>query len=98
VPLVGLYQHYARHDDGRLGRLAATCGCSGVDALGERIEALLAELDLAARLRLHLRDRGQVLALTSEMFTPGRADNSFVPLDEPALVGVLTASLATIGM
>jgi alcohol dehydrogenase len=94
LPLPGLFRYYAQHDDGRLHRLAQTCGLPDTAALGAALHTLLTDVDLGTRLRTHLTDTAQVHRLIPEMFTPGRADNSFVTLDQTALTDVLTTSLA----
>lgn len=74
--LPALLRFNARADDGRLAELAASVGFSGTADFARGLESLFDAVDMAGHLAEWIPGRGQALALTERMFTPGRADNN----------------------
>ncbi len=71
-----LLRYNAEADDGRLKRLALCLGHDNTPELADRINHLLLGLDVPNFLAAYGLKEEQALALTHEMFTPGRADNN----------------------
>lgn len=74
-----LLRYNAEADDGRLKRLALCLGHDDTPGLADAVNNLLCSLDVPGFLVAYGLEEEQALALTHEMFTPGRADNNLRP-------------------
>ena len=84
-------RHNLRADDGRFKQLAqALTGTSRALDLVPVFDGLHLNLQVAARLRKYVPDLAAMLALSPEMFTPGRADNSLQPVTQQDVQRILT--------
>lgn len=79
-------------EPGRLGIAADASGFAGPEALVTGIEALLADLGLAAVVASHIPDPNALHALIPDMYTPGRSDNFLLPVDAALLGRIIDAS------
>src|SRR5699024_4556544 len=84
-------RHKLPADAGRFKQLAqALTGTSRALDLVPVFDGLHLNLQVAARLRKHVPDLAAMLALSPEMFTPGRADNSLQPVTQQDVQRILT--------
>lgn len=85
-------RHNLKADDGRFGRLATALAGKGASlmALVDSFDALHAELHVGARVREMIGDLGALLPLSSEMLTPGRADNNLAEVDSTLVSSILS--------
>lgn len=74
-----LLNYNAANDDGRLKSLAVGLGYSDTPELADALTDLLHYFDVPGFFSAHKLNEEQSLALTHEMFTPGRADNNMRP-------------------
>ena len=72
-----------------LAEVVALNGLGDAAALVARLDAVLAGTDLRALVAADLPETEAVLALRSEMFTPGRSDNFILPVDHDMLSRII---------
>ncbi|MDZ7906649.1 MAG: phosphonoacetaldehyde reductase [Cypionkella sp.] len=75
-----------------LASVVAISGRSDGAAVLTELAAVLAMCDLDQAIAAHLPNVDAVIALQPEMFTPGRADNFMLPMDNDKLSQILRAS------
>ncbi len=75
-----------------LAEIAALTGHGTPGALVDALQSVLNQLDLRASVRSQLGDDNAVLALRSEMYTPGRSDNFVLPVTHDLLADVIRDS------
>ena len=83
-------------DDGRLASLARSLGYAGTRELGASLTDLFEQLEIRERLAAHLPSRTEISALSSEMFTPGRAENNLREAAEENVRAIVSEALATL--
>src|SRR5690606_38121554 len=83
-------------DDGRLASLARSLGYAGTRELGASLTDLFEQLEIRERLAAHLPSRTEISALSSEMFTPGRAENNLREASEENVRAIVSEALATL--
>jgi alcohol dehydrogenase len=71
-----LLEFNAASDDGRLADLARCVGYSGAGELARGLAGLFDQLGVGEYLSKYLPDRQSVMALSDQMFAPGRAENN----------------------
>lgn len=91
--LPALLRFNGEADDGRLSDLARALGHSEITALESRLHDLLDKVDMRALFLRCIPDKREVLALTRDMLTPGRADNNLRVATEEDILPVLASSL-----
>lgn len=96
--LPALLRFNAARDDGRLEALARCLGHADTAALAAGLEALLDELGMRDRLAAHLPDRRSIIALSHEMFAPGRAENNLRQASEDEAKALVTEALDALGL
>ena len=84
-------------DDGRLLILSRSLGFKCLDQLQEALSSLMERLDMNQYLAKYLPDSDSVIALTDEMFTPGRAENNLRQATERDVRALLTRAIKTAG-
>ena len=75
-----------------LEEVAALCGYGSASALVMALHDLLRDMDVEARCRADLPNTETLLALRDEMYTPGRADNFIIGMDNETLAQLLACS------
>ena len=85
-------------DDGRLAHLARAVGYAGTDDLAVELTALFQRLGIGTILTRYLPDRSSILALSDQMFAPGRAENNLREATEDQVSALVTDSLDTLGL
>ncbi|MDQ2069903.1 phosphonoacetaldehyde reductase [Natronospira bacteriovora] len=91
--LPALMRFNAASDDGRLLDLARAIGFDSIDAFSGALERLFDELDVGHFLRRYIPSPDAALALSEQMFTPGRADNNLRAATQEDVVQILRDSL-----
>jgi alcohol dehydrogenase len=76
-------------DDTRFKQLACCMGCQDIDELDESVDRLVKELKVVERVRGFIPSMEKLRDLSSEMYTPGRADNNLAPVDENVITRIL---------
>jgi phosphonate metabolism-associated iron-containing alcohol dehydrogenase len=93
-------RHNLGADDGRFRRLAVALepalGTIGIVGLVRLFERFNHELDVAHKIRIAVGDLGALLALTDEMFSPGRAENSLKEVTHDSVKDILKISWGAI--
>jgi hypothetical protein len=64
-------------------------GCQDIDELDESVDRLVKELKVVERVRGFIPSMEKLRDLSSEMYTPGRADNNLAPVDENVITRIL---------
>jgi len=84
-------RHNLTADDGRFRRLADLLEAEADDReeLVRRFDELNRRLAVPEQVRATIGNRGALMALTDEMFTPGRADNALAAVDKDAVQWIL---------
>jgi phosphonate metabolism-associated iron-containing alcohol dehydrogenase len=95
--LPALLTFNAEVDDGRLAHLARGVGYAGTDVLAVELTALLERLGIGEILARYLPDRSSILALSGQMFAPGRAENNLRDATEDQVRALVTDSLDALG-
>lgn len=80
-------------DDGRLQDLARACGHASIAGLEQGLKEMFMHLRVGAIFARYVGADREVLALTGEMFTPGRADNNLRAASREDVAGIVQASL-----
>lgn len=96
--LPALLTFNAEEDDGRLAHLARGVGYAGTDDLADALTALFQRLGIGKILARYLPDRASVLALSDQMFAPGRAENNLREATEDQVGALVTDSLEALGL
>jgi alcohol dehydrogenase len=91
--LPGLLEFNSRSDDGRLSDLARSLGYESAGKLARGIAELFDQLGVGDYLSAYLPNRQSVMALSSEMFAPGRAENNLRAATEDEVRTILTEAL-----
>jgi alcohol dehydrogenase len=95
--LPALLTFNAEVDDGRLAHLARGVGYAGTDDLAVELTALFERLGIGEILARYLPDRSSILALSDQMFAPGRAENNLREATEDQVSALVTDSLDALG-
>jgi alcohol dehydrogenase len=74
--LPALLEFNAASDDGRLADLVRSLGYTSTREFASDLSSLFRQLGVGAYLSAYLPDRQAVMALSSQMFAPGRAENN----------------------
>jgi alcohol dehydrogenase len=74
--LPALLEFNAASDDGRLADLARSLGYASTREFANGLSSLFRRLGVGGYLSAYLPDRQSVMALSSQMFAPGRAENN----------------------
>ena len=74
--LPALLTFNAVEDDGRLAMLARSLGASDAAELAGQISSLFEELDVHRHMAKYVPGKQSIMALSDQMFMPGRADNN----------------------
>jgi alcohol dehydrogenase len=85
-------------DDGRLTHLARGVGYAGTDDLAVALTTLFERLDVGKILARYLPDRASIVALSDQMFTPGRAENNLRHAAEDQVNKLVNESLDALGL
>jgi alcohol dehydrogenase len=85
-------------DDGRLTHLARGVGYAGTDDLAVALTTLFERLDVGKILARYLPDRAAIVALSDQMFTPGRAENNLRHAAEDQVNKLVNESLDALGL
>jgi alcohol dehydrogenase len=91
--LPALLRFNAQADDGRLADLARSLGYHTPVALADALSDLFATLEIGTYLRKYVPDRASVMALTGQMFAPGRAENNLRAAAETDVQALVTSAL-----
>jgi alcohol dehydrogenase len=91
--LPALLAFNAASDDGRLADLARSLGYADTDGLSEGLYQLFQRLEVGRYLGRYLPDRTSIMALSGQMFAPGRAENNLREASEPDVRDLLTEAL-----
>jgi alcohol dehydrogenase len=91
--LPALLRFNAQADDGRLADLARSLGYHTPVALADALSDLFATLEIGTYLRKYGPDRASVMALTGQMFAPGRAENNLRAAAETDVQALVTSAL-----
>lgn len=94
--LPGLLKFNAGADDGRLRQLAQSLGYEHAEALADALDELFAMLEIGNYLQKYLPDRSSVMALSSQMFAPGRAENNLRTATEDDVRALVSNSLGSL--
>ncbi len=94
--LPALLAFNAASDDGRLADLARSLGYPGATELAQGLSDLYERLGVGPYVARYLPDRSSVLALSSTMFAPGRAENNLRSASEEQVRKIITESLDTL--
>jgi alcohol dehydrogenase len=86
--------HFAASDDGRLSDLARALGETSIQGAVDRLKTLLNEMDVGAELSATTVSISAVRGLRDELMTPGRGDNTFVPLTAATALDIAVGSLS----
>jgi alcohol dehydrogenase len=95
--LPALLTFNAEVDDGRLAHFARGVGYAGTDDLAVELTALFERLGIGKFLARYLPDRSSILALSDQMFAPGRAENNLREATEDQVSALVTDSLDALG-
>lgn len=82
----------SERDDGRLGAAAFELGFAGPDLLAAELERIFETCRVGEHLRRYVPSAAALLGRVDEMFQPGRADNTMLPLNREHVLGVLRES------
>jgi alcohol dehydrogenase len=85
-------------DDGRLTDLAHAVGYATTDDLAIALTALFERLGVGKFLAAYLPDRSSILALSDQMFAPGRAENNLGHASEDQVSKLVNESLDALGL
>ena len=88
----------AASDDGRLADLARAVGYSDTDSLAGDLTGLFERLDVGGYLSRYLPDRSSIMALSNQMFAPGRAENNLRRASEDEVKSLVNESLDALGL
>lgn len=91
--LPALLAFNAAIDDGRLEALARSLGYAEVRDLAAGLADLLVRLRMRERLAAHLPHRNEIIALSGEMFAPGRAENNLRKASEEDVRAIVSEAL-----
>jgi alcohol dehydrogenase len=80
--LPALLEFNSLSDDGRLADLALSLGYANARALARALSGLFERLGVGGYVAGYLPDRQSVMALSAQMFAPGRAENNLRPATE----------------
>jgi alcohol dehydrogenase len=94
--LPALLAFNAASDDGRLADLARSLGYADADGLSEGLYRLFQRLEVGRYLAGYLPDRTSIMALSGQMFAPGRAENNLRDASESDVRDLLTQALDTL--
>ncbi|HEX6928640.1 MAG TPA: phosphonoacetaldehyde reductase [Gammaproteobacteria bacterium] len=94
--LPALMEFNAAADDGRLQDLARAVGCADIAEFAASLRDLFHRLDVAAIFGRYITDADAVMALTGNMFTPGRADNNLRAASADDVIAIVRQSLADV--
>jgi alcohol dehydrogenase len=83
-------------DDGRLADLARSLGFAGIEEFGRGLTRLFRQLNVGEYLSRYLPDRQSVMALSSQMFAPGRAENNLRHGSEKDILEIVSEALDTL--
>lgn len=93
-----LLKFNADADDGRLRQLSQSLGYENADALADALGALFVKLGVGNYLRKYLPDQSSVIAMSAQMFAPGRAENNLRSANEDEVQALVTSALDTLGI
>jgi alcohol dehydrogenase len=96
--LPALLAFNAASDDGRLADLARALGYSDTDGLARDLTRLFERLGVGGYLSRYLPDRSSIMALSSQMFAPGRAENNLRHASEEEVKKLVNESLHALGL
>jgi phosphonate metabolism-associated iron-containing alcohol dehydrogenase len=96
--LPALLAFNAASDDRRLADLAVTLGYSDTDSLALYLTGLFERLGVGNHLSKYLPDRASIMALSHQMFTPGRAENNLRHASEDEVNKLVNESLDALGL
>jgi len=96
--LPALLAFNAESDDGRLADLARGVGYADTDDLARGLSKLFERLGVGGYLARYLPDRTSVMALSKQMFAPGRAENNLRQASEDQVRALVTESLDALGV
>ena len=85
-------------DDGRLAHLARGVGYAGTDDLAVELTALFERLGIGKLLARYLPDRASILAMSDQMFAPGRAENNLREATADQVGALVIDSLDALGL
>jgi len=96
--LPALLTFNAEADDGRLADLARGVGYTDTDSLARELTELFDRLGVGKYLARYLPDRPSILALSEQMFAPGRAENNLREASQEQVSALVTDSLDALGI
>jgi phosphonate metabolism-associated iron-containing alcohol dehydrogenase len=96
--LPALLSFNAASDDGRLADLARAVGHSDTDSLARDLTGLFERLGVGGYLSRYLPDRSSIMALSGQMFAPGRAENNLRHASEDQVSRLVSESLDALGL
>jgi alcohol dehydrogenase len=96
--LPALLSFNAASDDGRLADLARAVGYTDTDSLARDLARLFERLGVGGYLSRYLPQRSSIMALSEEMFAPGRAENNLRQASEDQVSKLVTESLDALGL
>ena len=91
--LPALLEFNMASDDGRLVDLTRCLGFSDPGELSQELARILDQLGVGAYLSKYLPDRQSVMALSDQMFAPGRAENNLRHASEEEVRALVTRAL-----
>ncbi len=91
--LPALLRFNAAADDGRLQDLARSVGFRRPSELAEGLSALFEKIDVSKHVSRFVPDKESVLALSNQMFAPGRAENNLRDATEADVRSIVTEAL-----
>lgn len=91
--LPALLTFNAVEDDGRLASLARTLGMSDAAELARHIALLFEQLDVHQHIAKYVPGKESIMALSDQMFMPGRADNNLRQATEEDVRALLDESI-----
>jgi len=85
-------------DDGRLADLARGVGYADTGSFADGLSGLFERLGVGGYLARHLPDRSSIMALSDQMFAPGRAENNLRSASEEQVSALVSESLDALGL
>ncbi len=96
--LPALMRFNAGVDDGRLLHLARSVGYEDADAFSRGLDALFKQLEFSDFISRYIPGQSMAMALSDQMFTPGRADNNLRSATPEDVQAILSGSLKSLGI